>query len=96
MMPKALRISGRSLATGAIPSVQRVIPSGRFVRDMHHTYTGLWCFLYIKNFRYFPEGGLEVCLGLSVTQICPYRLRGGSEGNGELEYISQMFKLYAV
>ncbi len=39
------------------------------LRDMHHLYMGLWCFLYNENLQYFPERALEVCPYLDVPRV---------------------------
>ncbi len=49
---------------------------GNELRDMHHQYMDLWCFLYNENFHYFPEGALKfgiisACLELSMSPNIP-------------------------
>ncbi len=45
------------------------IHGGNELRDMHHQYVCLWCFIYTENFHYFPEGALEVYHYHSVPRV---------------------------
>ncbi len=36
---------------------------------MHHLFMGLWHFLNIENFHYFPEGAVDVCPYIHVPRV---------------------------